>query len=280
MARTLLFVVILQAHTVDTKRNALRGASLHVDEKQWGPMSSQVHTKPRSTPAPSDFRCPAKVRCVELYPRRACKLIRSHARDHRGCLKHPCGRLICHRVDCIVSKWARWSACDMKCGRGQQHRERSVLRPALHGGKRCPKRIVQFRQCRGTLCDATLPRQCEVANWGQWGACSATCGPGRASRKRKILREFPGGVCLRARVQLRYCTGAVKCRMNCQLSSWGKWGKCWPYAVSKSSGLPCGPGAQVRRRKVISQPRWVDITGPCGTLEQHKQCQFSTPCGV
>lgn len=278
MARTLLFVALLHARGVQTREHALRGADLHVDEGEWGPTSSRGRTKPRSTPAPSDFNCPTNVRCVELYPKAGCRLVKTRARDRRGCLKHPCGRLICHRVDCAVSPWARWSACDMECGRGQQHRERSVVQPALHGGKRCPRDIIQFRKCRGTRCDATLPRQCEVASWGQWGACSATCGPGRASRKRKILREFPGGVCLRARVQLRYCVGAAKCRMDCELSHWGKWGKCWPYAVSKSSGLPCGRGAKVRRRAVISQPKFGGQ--PCASLQQHKRCEFTTPCDL
>ncbi|KAK7595272.1 hypothetical protein V9T40_013097 [Parthenolecanium corni] len=54
-------------------------------------------------------------------------------------------------VDCLVSVWQPWSACDVDCGAGMMWRRRTVLKQPLNGGKHCPS-LIQKRGCLGTSC--------------------------------------------------------------------------------------------------------------------------------
>ncbi|XP_043489028.1 somatomedin-B and thrombospondin type-1 domain-containing protein [Polistes fuscatus] len=53
----------------------------------------------------------------------------------------------CGVVDCIVSEWSEWSACNTGCGSGTQKRTRSIRISEKNGGKHCP-RLDQIRSCR------------------------------------------------------------------------------------------------------------------------------------
>ncbi|XP_078408605.1 thrombospondin type-1 domain-containing protein 7B [Cetorhinus maximus] len=48
--------------------------------------------------------------------------------------------------DCVVSEFSAWSACSKGCGKGLQHRVRSVLSPPLYGGKICPS-LTETKSC-------------------------------------------------------------------------------------------------------------------------------------
>ncbi|KAK2587196.1 hypothetical protein KPH14_002940 [Odynerus spinipes] len=53
----------------------------------------------------------------------------------------------CGVVDCTVSEWSEWSACNTGCGSGTQKRSRTVRISEKNGGKHCP-RLDQIRSCR------------------------------------------------------------------------------------------------------------------------------------
>jgi hypothetical protein len=58
-------------------------------------------------------------------------------------------------VDCIVSDWSAWTACDKTCIGGQQHRQRSIISPMQNGGGTCPSagELDEVRACAvGVVC--------------------------------------------------------------------------------------------------------------------------------
>ncbi|OXU30687.1 hypothetical protein TSAR_015654 [Trichomalopsis sarcophagae] len=60
-------------------------------------------------------------------------------------------------LDCVVSGWGPWTACDSECGPGAQTRSRMVERAPENGGKHCPQ-LVQHRGCQGTKCHRRNPK--------------------------------------------------------------------------------------------------------------------------
>ncbi|XP_022688537.1 spondin-1-like isoform X1 [Varroa jacobsoni] len=51
-------------------------------------------------------------------------------------------------VDCVLTRWSEWGACTKTCGLGRRERRRMVKKNPAHGGKSCPKKLVQRRRCR------------------------------------------------------------------------------------------------------------------------------------
>ncbi|XP_034943892.1 somatomedin-B and thrombospondin type-1 domain-containing protein-like [Chelonus insularis] len=56
-------------------------------------------------------------------------------------------RETCSVVDCTVSEWGTWSACDNLCGVGIQSRIRVITQSKQNGGKHCPQ-LEQSRICQ------------------------------------------------------------------------------------------------------------------------------------
>merc|ERR1719481_2198943 len=54
--------------------------------------------------------------------------------------------------DCLMSLWSDWSACSSSCGRGWMTMMRSVVSPAMNGGRPCPKKMFRRRRCEDSLC--------------------------------------------------------------------------------------------------------------------------------
>jgi subtilisin-like proprotein convertase family protein len=108
----------------------------------------------------------------------------------------PCGPTIEYRacntqvcpVDCQVSAWGPWSACDASCGGGQQFRTRTVITPAANGGQACPN-LIEYRACNSQAC----PVDCQVSAWGPWSACDASCGGGQQFRTRTVITPAANG---------------------------------------------------------------------------------------
>ncbi|XP_045465529.1 somatomedin-B and thrombospondin type-1 domain-containing protein [Harmonia axyridis] len=57
----------------------------------------------------------------------------------------------CGVVDCQVTGWGPWSACDVDCGAGTMSRKRSVKVQPENGGKHCPS-LDQRRGCQVSTC--------------------------------------------------------------------------------------------------------------------------------
>jgi hypothetical protein len=77
--------------------------------------------------------------------------------EQDNCNNGPCP------IDCEVSAWTSWEACNKSCGGGKQSRTRSILTNPLHTGDLCPF-LEDDRQCNVHPC----PVSCEVSSWGGW----------------------------------------------------------------------------------------------------------------
>jgi len=103
-------------------------------------------------------------------------------------------------VNCLVTAWSPWSECSASCeaeigqvGRKRQRRAsrekfRMIKRHEAGGGRKCPKRLRRRQKCQVPACQG----DCTVAEWGEWSACSQSCGQdGMQERLRNVPNE-PG----------------------------------------------------------------------------------------
>lgn len=106
-------------------------------------------------------------------------------------------------VDCMVTPWTDWSECKQTCGKEYVTRTRMIKLPASNGGKKCPKKLERRKKCKLPKC----PRDCKVSEWGEWGACSADCGPGAVRERRRDVLVKPkwGGMDCPSRREKQSC---------------------------------------------------------------------------
>ena len=87
-------------------------------------------------------------------------------------------------VDGQWGDWSNWSSCDVTCGGGKMSRTRKCDNPACaHGGKDCTwngTKGMDVKPCNAVSC----PIDGAWGDWGEWEACSVTCGGGKHSRRR------------------------------------------------------------------------------------------------
>ncbi|KAM7370189.1 hypothetical protein PAMP_011460 [Pampus punctatissimus] len=107
-------------------------------------------------------------------------------------------------VDGGLSPWGPWSPCSLSCGGlGLKTRFRGCTQPVpAHGGRDCqgPSQETTYCQapdcpgggdvCVGTDCEQ---RNCSWTEWGDWGACSRSCGVGQQQRIRTFLSPGTNG---------------------------------------------------------------------------------------
>ncbi|CAE7738809.1 adt-1 [Symbiodinium microadriaticum] len=180
----------------------------------------------------------------------------------------------CHHdpVDCTVSDWTDWDNCDRTCGSAHARRQREILTFPMHGGKFCPSDLVEMKACHLPTCDL---KDCKVSGWLEWGACSASCGPGQQSRVRAVinLREPGGFGCFFSIAENQACQGSDgACSADCEWENWDDWSDC-----SQS----CGGGHMKRERKIKTMPSEggkacdnKDMTEmlPCNVGACHEHC--------
>jgi hypothetical protein len=65
--------------------------------------------------------------------------------ESQNCNTQQCG------VDCEVTDWSDWSACDKECGGGSQKRTRSVTKQPSNGGQGCPS-LTEIQECNKQEC--------------------------------------------------------------------------------------------------------------------------------
>ena len=159
----------------------------------------------------------------------------------------------CHHppVDCEVSAWTEWDACDRTCGSAHARRQRQITQFPRHGGSLCPGDLVQMKACNLPNCDL---KDCQVSGWLDWGDCSVSCGQGHQGRVRAVinLREPGGYGCFFSIAENRACETDAACSDDCQWGIWEDWSEC-----SQS----CGGGLMKRSRQVKTLPS--DGGKPC-----------------
>eukprot|EP00656_Telonema_subtile_P050312 TRINITY_DN6485_c0_g1_i1.p1 TRINITY_DN6485_c0_g1~~TRINITY_DN6485_c0_g1_i1.p1 ORF type:complete len:1411 (-),score=544.52 TRINITY_DN6485_c0_g1_i1:64-4296(-) len=87
-----------------------------------------------------------------------------------------------HNHDCVLSGWSNWSACSAACDRGEQHRERAVLRVGRTGVDGCAQHALsQRRECAAQPCQLcgdgrkVGTEACDDGNLLDGDGCSASC---------------------------------------------------------------------------------------------------------
>jgi len=149
-------------------------------------------------------------------------------------------------VDCRVSAWTPWDACDKSCGGGQTQRQRQVFQSPRHGGKACPTELVQVADCKPMPCPSDT--SCLVGTWTEWGVCSSSCGSGYKSRLRFIHRHAtdPSEGCRGELTEAASCQGPPCDCEGCLWGDWEDWNTC-----SRS----CDGGQRQRHRDIARWPR-------------------------
>ena len=137
-------------------------------------------------------------------------------------------------VNCVPGQWSSWSACNAACGGGSTTRTRGVVTPSVNGGGDCP--LYQTVTCNAAPC-STDPIDCSVSVWGDWGACSATCGGGTQSRSRSVtVQRANGGQSCPSLVETRACN-EDQCpgpNVDCQVTDWTAWSECVPNSAMQT----------------------------------------------
>lgn len=98
---------------------------------------------------------------------------------------------VCCPIECQVGQWDAWGACSASCGpKGIRLRKKQIIREAVCGGDPCPP-SQEPQAC--TAAAACCPTDCVMGQWGAFGPCSASCGPGQRSRTRAPVAEATCG---------------------------------------------------------------------------------------
>jgi len=92
-------------------------------------------------------------------------------------------------IHCQASAWVNSGDCSTECGPGKQNQTRTVTREQ-HGGNPCSSyNTTQKIDCNKGPC----PVDCELSDWEQVGGCSATCGEGSLTERRRIITPAQHG---------------------------------------------------------------------------------------
>ena len=59
-------------------------------------------------------------------------------------------------VNCEWSSYGNWSECSVTCGNGQKRSNRTILKPALHGGIECEGNSSKVEKCNLEACIGML----------------------------------------------------------------------------------------------------------------------------
>lgn len=157
--------------------------------------------------------------------------------------------------------WQNWSKCSVQCGvDGTQTRTRSCTPPS-HGGYPCPsKSQSESRTCNNGPC----PIDGGLSVWSGWTTCTASCGGGEHSRKRRCDSPAPdhgGKDCVGGLTETQVCN-ANPCPINGGLSDWDNWTTC---------PVSCGGGEQTQARRCDNPaPQYggLDCVGDLSGIQQ------------
>lgn len=165
--------------------------------------------------------------------------------------------------DCAATEWSAWSLCNL--GTGQKYRNRSILSTPEGRGKPCTLPLQET-----VLCHEFIPRDCALTAWGNWTACTATCGGGSRSKLRRVrLEADSGGRPCEGDLRIQEeCNGhpCSKAR-DCRLSEWAAWSACGPSSMQKTRTRSIDQTALGSGKACLGI---VAEVAPCG--ERHPMC--------
>jgi len=172
-------------------------------------------------------------------------------------------------IDCQLSIWSDWSACSKTCGGGKKRKWRIIESPAVGNGAVCGS--VGFETKEEEDCSAeTCPTDCVYGPYGDWSACSVSCGDGDRTRRRSLTpptvdgKACPADAKTDANGLYQEDTMVCKnkaCPIDCQESGWSSNNAC-----SKT----CGGGKMTLYRRIEVAPAYGGK--PCGALMQTQDC--------
>ncbi|XP_076098968.1 uncharacterized protein LOC143068637 [Mytilus galloprovincialis] len=145
-------------------------------------------------------------------------------------------------VDGMWTQWSPWSACNVTCGGGLRHTQRTCTNPApKYGGDKCAGEDTMFDSCSEISC----PIDGTWSEWSLWSTCDVTCGNGSLSRSRSCLHlDFEGEDCEGNKTDIGICENPP-CPIDGNWSTWLTWGEC---------SLTCGDGGSRQRNRTCSDP--------------------------
>ncbi|XP_053376701.1 SCO-spondin-like [Mercenaria mercenaria] len=159
------------------------------------------------------------------------------------------------KVDGQWSEWSTWSTCSSYTAKdAMTHRLRKCDNPpASNGGAACPGKSWEILACSdlsGIWSD-----------WGNWSACSVTCGQGTQQRQRQCQRTI--GQCTGNDTITQTCTEIKNCPVNGKFSEWSQWSAC---------PVTCGAGPMMRNRYCDNPKPQFGGSGCVGAFAQADLC--------
>ncbi|CAJ1435407.1 unnamed protein product, partial [Effrenium voratum] len=150
-------------------------------------------------------------------------------------------------IDCKVSAWTAWDACDRDCGVGQSQRHRQVTQNPMYHGQPCPISLVEAKSCIVKTCKA---EDAQVGAWTSWSSCTSSCGIGHKVRERQVTSSQEGAGFSGALKEASSCgevshSKACEEKVDCAWADWSAWGSC---------SASCGFGSRTRNRHIAQHP--------------------------
>jgi len=184
------------------------------------------------------------VKCASTYSKVKC--------HHNACPVH-----------CKMTEWSDWTECNKDCGPGTSFRTRAVTTKSNFGGKACGS-TKTHKKCQITACAV----DCKISEWGDYIACTKSCGGGKKIRKRSVISKSAyGGAICGTMVEKKACN-SHSCPVDCKVGMWSHFSAC-----TKT----CGGGRKTRTRKVTTKR---NFGGKACAPRTEKQVCNSADCRV